>query len=1138
MDEIALREAMVAGIRRSLFGPDSLESMIWPGSSKPATLIDSNFQPKESRPIGPWVHTDGQEILDQLPHRIYGTGVLYSTKVVSAKDIPDAVMELDDEEDESSQPISVEEAQDEVDDEVNQLEQRNGSIPQSLAFSIRVPENIDFVDISLEFGTYSEFSVDKQKNSWWKREPRKETLRLSTTTERSEKEVQFATYLVKIGTYVRASEAGSRIITVWVQNDTNHEPASNLSATSIFQVRLSATVSSVLPYTDPTESEVSSLDLLYRGQPLRAIGHGCDVRVTDCEGSVLVESDSLPIVKVPSLSPEVGDLNGVSYSVGMNDLADFNSDAKSSIIRIITDYENWISNEEQKIESLDSAFVSIAHKHIEECRVFLSNIKSGWELLEEDLDIRQCLQDASAAMNQQRVAYGVETREVEYDPKTKKYKIQGQNPHVAKIKQARWRPFQIAFILANLVRASARAEIEDSSVDVIWMPTGGGKTEAYLGLSAFIILWERRLQVSGVRKSSASGTTKVFMRYTYRLLTVQQLTRAASLICALEIIREKNPERYGTGEVRIGCWLGGKTTPNTRKQAVSRYRAAKRLPNKKKAEFVLTKCPWCGAKMAEVYDGQPIGYRIVKAAKEDRVMIHCPDQECHFRSRTVVNQNGKTLDRGIPLFDTDEDLYDYPPDFVVGTVDKVAMMAWKPQSGRLFGISEGLRKWSPPAMLIQDELHLISGSLGSIDASFETMIEKLCTYDDGRKPLIIASTATTKNYSDQIANLYARESRIVPPPGLDIKDSFFARQDDSAAGKLYVGIAPTGFVRAVQSQTGVLALVTHFVPVFERAGARIDPYWTNVAFFSSRRALGMVMSSVEESFKRKIRFWRQVSGLSSGVLKDGEPGATRFLRRVKQITATASEDVNVVLDQLALEYPDSNAIDLCYATSMVEVGLDVPRLGLMTVMGQPKGSSQYIQVTGRVGRKKESPALILVAFNTNNVRDRSHFESFRVSHERLYASVESASVTPFTRQALDRSVRSATTALLRILNPGNAKPANCLEKWDEVELAYVQRANFVSPILAGNVRSVFADMKAEISAQSLKGFEWEGANPFLYGYESEIPVERLEPYWRALRSMRSVDADALGAIMSNAGAVGGGQPVVEVPVDDDDENEI
>ena len=1137
MNEIELRDQMVAGIRRSLFGPDSLATTVWPGSTNPASVVDDNFDPKEARPIGPWVHPDGHEILDQLPHRVYGTGVLYSTKVVSVRDIPDAVMELDDD-DESAPTIKLPELKDEVDDEVNQLEQRNGSIPQSLAFSIRVAEDIDSIEVSLTFGTYLEVPVNKQKNTWWKRLPHEKKLSLSIADERSEETINVDTHLIKVGTHVRPSLAGSRIVTVWVQNNTPHERVSNLSKTSIFQVQLAATVPSLLSYTDPSATEVSSLDLLYRNHPLKAIGHGCDVHVTEHAEFTCIESDSMPVVKVPSLSPDVSNAQGVSYSVGMKDLSEFNPDAKVAIERIIQDYENWILDQEQKIENLDSAFQNIAVGHITECRVFLSNIKSGWALLGNDPDIQQCLRDASAAMNQQRVAYGAETREVLYDSKTKKCSVQGLSPHSIEKDQARWRPFQIAFILANLVRASAKEEIKDTSVDVIWMPTGGGKTEAYLGLSAFVILWERRLQVIGVRKSSSSGTTKVFMRYTYRLLTVQQLTRAASLICALEIIREKNPDRYGSGEVRIGCWLGGKTTPNSRKQAVSRYKNAKRLQNKKKAEFVLTKCPWCGARLAEVYEGQPTGYRIVKVIKEDRVMIHCPDENCHFRSRTIKNEKGKVLDRGIPLFDTDEDLYEFPPDFVVGTVDKVAMMAWKPMSGRLFGMSDGVRKWSPPALLIQDELHLISGSLGSIDASFETMIEELCTNDGGRKPLIVASTATTKNYVDQIANLYARSSRIIPPPGLDIKDSFFARQDDSAAGKSYVGLAPTGFVRAVQSQTGVLALVAHFVPVFERAGAKIDPYWTNVAFFSSRRALGMVMSSVEESFKRKIRFWRQVSGLSSGVLKDGEPGATRFLRRVKQITATASEDVNVVLDQLALEYPDSNAIDLCYATSMVEVGLDVPRLGLMTVMGQPKGASQYIQVTGRVGRKKESPALILVAFNTNNVRDRSHFESFRASHERLYASVESASVTPFTRQALDRSLRSTTTALLRILNPPNSKPQGCLGKWDQVENAFVTRANYSSMKSVSNVKSVFATMKSEITAQSLNGFDWERDGPFIYGYESEIPVQRLEPFWRALRSMRSVDSDALGAIIGNARSNGPQQPELENFDDDNDENEI
>lgn len=1139
ISELELRDQMVASIRRALFGPQSLATTVWPGSDKPAQVIDDNFDPKEARPIGPWIAENGQEILDQLPHRVYGTGVLYSTMVVSLKDIPDAVMELED--DENSEPAQAADgAQDEADEEANQLEQRNGSIPQSLAFSVRVAEEYSAVDIELEFATYSEIKVNKQPNTWWSRVPHEATTKLSITSERSEEIFHVGIHVIKVGVNVRPQGAGSRIVTVWLQNDTPHERTSNLSSTSIFQVQLAAKLPQILPYTNPEVMEMSSLELLYRDKPLMAIGHGCDVKVTESESFTRVESDPLPVAKVPSLSPDISDIEGVSYSVGMMDLADFNSDATNAIDRLFTDYEQWISDEELKILNLAEVFQRLATKHTAACRKFLADMKAGWKLLGEDLDIQQCLRDASRAMNQQRIAYGAETREIDYDQKTNQWSVSGQSPHTKSYVQARWRPFQIAFILANIVRASAKGVIDDTAVDVIWMPTGGGKTEAYLGLSAFVILWERRLQMLGVREGSLSGTAKVFMRYTYRLLTVQQLTRAASLICALEILRDRSPERYGAGEVRIGCWLGGKVTPNTRKQAVTRYRAARRLANTKKAEFVLTKCPWCGAKMSEVFNGQPSGYKMVRAGREDRIMIHCPDQTCHFRSRTITNANGKVLDRGIPLFDTDEDIYDNPPDFIVGTVDKVAQMAWKPSSGRIFGIKDGKRKWSPPVLLIQDELHLISGSLGSLDANFETMIEELCTYDGGRAPLIIASTATTKNYDDQILKLYKRDARIVPPPGLSIKDSFFARQDDSAAGKLYVGIAPTGFVRAVQSQTGVLALVAHFAPIFEKAGANIDPYWTNIAFFSSRRALGMVMSSVEESFRRKIRFWRQVSGLSSGAMKDGEgPGATRFLRRVKQITQTASEDVGLVLDQLGVKYPNPNAIDLCYATSMVEVGLDVPRLGLMTVMGQPKGSSQYIQVTGRVGRTKESPGLILVAFNTNNVRDRSHYESFRASHERLYASVESASVTPFTTQALDRSLRSTVTALLRILNPPSAKPQDCLASWDQIQKLYVQRASIASADSVANVQSVFDVMKAEINATSVRGLDWEsGEEPFICGYGDEVPVTRVKPFWRVLRSMRSVDSDAFAAIIGNAGAEGGRPPKNTDDNDDGGEVEI
>jgi hypothetical protein len=1117
MSEIEYRDQMVAAIRRSFFGPESLETTVWPGNTKPATVVNQYFSPVEDRPIGPWITTDGHEILDQLPHRVYGIGVLYSSKVIASRDVPNAVMELEEDDDELTEIVDQDDPPDEADIEANQLEQRNQSIPRSLAFSVRIPEGVETVEIAVKFATYQEIKVSKQKDTWWSRTEHYKAATLSTLENRSEKYLDVESHIVKIGAHVRSPQNGSRILTIWLQNDTAHIATDNLSTTSLFQVRLGATFKTLLPYTDPEISDITSLDLLYRHQPCFAIGHGCDVQVSNIESGVRVETESLPVVNVPSLSPDVTDSSGKSYAVGMIDLAEFNDTAKESIERMIRDYELWINGENNKILDLEAVFQGVAVSHIGACREFLAEMKDGWQLVKDNLDIQLCLRHASEAMNNQRTAYASETREVEFDSVTKTVKIAGASPHQGLAPQARWRPFQIAFVLANIKRASQVGEIQDRAVDVIWMPTGGGKTEAYLGLSAFIILWERRLQLLGHRKSSAAGSTKVFMRYTYRLLTIQQLTRAASLICALEILREKNPDRYGIGEVRIGCWLGGQTTPNTRRQAITQYKAAKRLVNGKKANFVLSKCPWCGARMGQVFDGKPVGYRIVKAKNEDRVLIHCPDQSCHFRERTITNAAGKVLDRGIPLFDTDEDLYDFPPDFVVGTVDKVAMMSWRPRSGRIFGISDGVRKWSPPALLIQDELHLISGSLGSLDGNFETMIETLCAFDNGRTPLIIASTATTKNYADQISKLYSREARIIPPPGLDIRDSFFARQDDSAAGKVYVGIAPTGFVRAVQSQTAVLALMAHFGAIFERSGATIDPYWTNVAFFSSRRSLGMVMSSVEESFRKKIRFWRQVTGLSSGPLKDGKPTPTRNLRRVKQITATASEDVNDVLDQLGLKYPDKNSIDLCYATSMVEVGLDVGRLGLMTVMGQPKGSSQYIQVTGRVGRQKESPALIVVAFNTNNVRDRSHYESFRSSHERLYASVESASVTPYTTQTLNRCLRSTVTALLRILNPESTKPQACLTAWDQIETAYLDRAKYVSAEAAQNMQSVLSEMKSEILSQSVSGLDWEGGTePFIYGYGDEVPIQRLKPHWRLMHSMRSVDADALGSIVANA----------------------
>ena len=334
MSELELREQMVAAIKRSFFGPESLATTIWPGNATSATVVNERFDPKEDRPIGPWIANDGQEILDQLPHRIYGTGVLYSSKVVASRDVPNSVMEIEGDE-ESTEVQAQVELQDEADEDANQLEQRSQTIPSSLAFSVRIPEDLSTVEIELKFATYRETTVNKQKDTWWTREEHNRLISLSTKQSRDEEKLDIESHVVKVGVHVRPPQNGSRILTVWVQNDTPHAKTDNLSATSLFQVRLGALFQEVMPYVDPEISEITSLDLLYRGQPCLAIGHGCDVQVSKLATGVYVVTESLPVVKVPALSPDVTDSEGTSYAVGMIDLADFNESAKVAVERII-----------------------------------------------------------------------------------------------------------------------------------------------------------------------------------------------------------------------------------------------------------------------------------------------------------------------------------------------------------------------------------------------------------------------------------------------------------------------------------------------------------------------------------------------------------------------------------------------------------------------------------------------------------------------------------------------------------------------------------------------------------------------------------------------------------------------------------
>ena len=548
--------------------------------------------------------------------------------------------------------------------------------------------------------------------------------------------------------------------------------------------------------------------------------------------------------------------------------------------------------------------------------------------------------------------------------------------------------------------------------------------------------------------------------------------------------------------------------------------------------------------MGSVHKDLIAGYKLTVMPQngDARVVVYCPDTACPFTLHKVRTAQGAEIERGIPIYEVDEDVYQSAPDFVVGTVDKMARISWKPESQRLFGLLNGTRKYDPPRLFIQDELHLISGPLGSIDGVFEVMLEHLCTVQGGRAPIVVAATATTKNYEDQVHILYARRSRVIPPPGLTIEDSFFAVKDPDSDGKIYIACCSGGHAGAINLQTNVLAVLTHQPPALELAGADPDPYWTNVTFFSSRRALGLLTSAVETTLKSRLNYMNALTGIRTGNLDaKNVRRATRFIRPVRELTATSSEDVGKVLADLELKNTDVHSVDLCFATSMIEVGLDVSRLGLMTVMGQPKSSSQYIQVTGRVGRHHSAPGLVVTVLNSRIARDRAHYEGFTAWHERLYASVESASVTPFTTRALERSTPSVLTAMLRILGKTGNPSQDFTSYWASAVTALTTRANALGGVSVTNLTRVLQSLQAIITRPEVINMKWTtedtgAGEPFAYPTGS-TNAPHASPHWRILNSMRSVDQDANMKAFPMLAPPNAGPPNTVIPPTPTDEPE-
>jgi len=568
-------------------------------------------------------------------------------------------------------------------------------------------------------------------------------------------------------------------------------------------------------------------------------------------------------------------------------------------------------------------------------------------------------------------------------------------------------------------------------VDLLFFPTGGGKTEAYFGLAAFAMVL-RRLRYPREKGLAGAGVS-VIMRYTLRLLTLDQLARASGLVCALELERSKDPARYGEWPFEIGLWVGKAATPNIlgRKgdgrsdSARSKVSQFKRDPSGKPSPIPLENCPWCGERFT------PDSFVLLPDADQPRELrIVCTNFECDF-----------TRDRPLPIIAVDEPLYRRLPAFLIATVDKFAALPWVGQCGVLLGGADrydgsgfygaaepgkGRRlpePLPPPDLVIQDELHLISGPLGTMAGLYEAAIEALCLEKmEGKaiRPKIVASTATVRRAQDQIQALFARpNTQIFPPPGPDRRDSFFARivSGSEVPGRLYAGIAAQGRNPKEVMRRVWLALMGAAERAYRDAGGQenrgnpADPYMTIVGYFNSLRELGGARRILEEQIQTTIKAYgsRKRIGEDHGLFQ-----SRKTFSEVVELTSRVSTDkVAEARRRLESHFHEAQRVDCAIATNMISVGLDIPRLGLMVVYGQPKLHAEYIQATSRVGRSEEWPGLVVTLFNIHKPRDRSHYERFRQYHETFYRSVEVGSVTPFASRALDRGFAGALVGLAR-----------------------------------------------------------------------------------------------------------------------------
>jgi hypothetical protein len=965
---------------------------------------------------------------------------------------------------------------------------RTGTMAASaMGLSFRVPEDVHRVVVNASWGRYasaaSEVHVTDQgrPRSVWRRTPAGGEVELDLlATDDATLGIDSEQEQVVLRSTMRLRD-GARIVDLALVND-QAVPSGSPDTARIYQVRLSVAAldgaaAVFLGHNDPDLSEAPSasdgerlhLALLYRAHREYAHGRQCAVDADVHAGESRawrLRTTSFPAADVPlTVAGSTATMPGVVLDMarlGSPELA--RDDLVRALRPLATTYRAWLTTQENRLNDPEIARYEPAGTHaLTTARGLADRLDRAVDLLRDEPVAREAFRFANQAMALQRVRSEV-TRarlaapDTSLDDLLRRYDVPTQRS---------WRPFQLAFVLLCLPGLTDPTHVDAHRDDVgqaqlLFFPTGGGKTEAYLGLTAFTLALRRLQGVVGDGSEARDGTdgVAVLMRYTLRLLTAQQFQRAATLICACEQLRRERVDagdgRWGHTPFRVGLWVGSAVAPNSFEEARRWVEDNRGVDEALGGPLQLAACPWCGSRLSA-------GRDLRTDEKRRRVLLHCsdPEGECAFTRRRSPHE-------GLPVLTTDEEIYRLTPALVIGTVDKFAQLPWRAATSALFGTvdqrcprhgwmspdvswctgrhqrtgslpattPQPAMRLRPPDLIIQDELHLISDALGSMVGLYETAIDRLCTRAQGGepvRPVLVASTATVRRARDQVEQVFARELAIFPPQVLDAGETFFSSvtsPSPDTPSRRYRGICATGErFKAIEIRVAT-AVLEHAQHLFDRHGAAADPYMTLVDYFTSTRELAGMRRLVEDDVADRL------ASLSVGTRRRRPIVSELTSRMPSSRIATTLADLERPFDPrldasaalAALRGPDGDAVraamrdrvpalDVLLATSMLQVGVDVQRLGLMLVTGQPKSTAEYIQATSRVGRDRGRPGLVITMYQWSRPRDLAHFESFGYDHATFGMRVEGLTTTPYSDRALDRGLSGVLAALVRQAGP-------------------------------------------------------------------------------------------------------------------------